>query len=65
MVVFWSECGGRYLVTVPDLPEGLADGKTPQEAVKNAEIIINEWLETAKMLDREIPEPSIIWYPLT
>ncbi len=26
-----------------------------QEAVSNAEIIINEWIETAKELGREIP----------
>lgn len=58
MVVFWSERDGRYLVTAPDLPECMADGQTPQEAVANAEIIIDEWLETAKMLGREIPEPS-------
>lgn len=58
MIVFWSERDGRYLVTVPDLPECMADGQTPQEAVANAEIIIDEWLETAKMLGREIPEPS-------
>ena len=36
----------------------MSDGQTPQEAVANAEIIIDEWLETAKMLGREIPEPS-------
>lgn len=58
MIVFWSERDGRYLATVPDLPECMADGQTPQEAVANAEIIIDEWLETAKMLGREIPEPS-------
>lgn len=36
----------------------MADGATYQEAVKNAEIIINEWLETAKELGRDIPEPK-------
>lgn len=35
----------------------MADGKTPQEAVKNAEVIIQEWLECAMEEGREIPEP--------
>jgi predicted RNase H-like HicB family nuclease len=34
----------------------MADGATYQEAVKNAEQVINEWLETAKELGRYIPE---------
>ena len=58
MIGFWSERDGRYLATGPDLPECMADGQTPQEAVANAEVIIDEWIETAKMLGREIPEPS-------
>ena len=36
----------------------MADGKTIQQALDNAEIIINEWIETAKELGREIPEPK-------
>ncbi|MBW2739586.1 MAG: type II toxin-antitoxin system HicB family antitoxin [Deltaproteobacteria bacterium] len=37
------------------LPGCMADGKTYQKALSNAEIIINEWVETAKELGREIP----------
>jgi len=35
----------------------MSDGKTYQEALNNAEIVISEWLETAKDLGRTIPEP--------
>ena len=35
----------------------MADGRTYGEAVTNAEQIIGEWVETALMLGREIPEP--------
>ncbi len=35
----------------------IEDGKTYLEALKNAEVIISEWLETAKELGRDIPEP--------
>jgi predicted RNase H-like HicB family nuclease len=36
----------------------MADGATYQDAVKNAEQVISEWLETAKELGRHIPEPK-------
>ena len=37
----------------------MADGKTPTEAVENAEIIIQEWIETALEDGEEIPEPHL------
>ncbi|MGB5595560.1 MAG: type II toxin-antitoxin system HicB family antitoxin [Crocosphaera sp.] len=46
------------MVEVPELAGCIADGETYQEAVQNAEIIIQEWIETAKELGREIPEPK-------
>ena len=58
MIVSWSEDDNCYLVSVPDLPGCMADGKTPEEAVENAQVIIAEWIETAQMLGREIPKPS-------
>lgn len=45
-------------ITVTELPGCMADGKTPEEAVKNVQVIIQEWIETAQMLGREIPKPS-------
>lgn len=38
------------MVEVPELPGCMADGKTYEEAVSNAQVIISEWIETAKML---------------
>jgi len=35
-----------------------ADGATRQEALANAEVVIAEWIETAKELGRPIPEPK-------
>lgn len=58
MIISFSEEDNAYLVSVPDLPGCMADGKTPDEAVKNAKIIIQEWIETARILGREIPKPS-------
>jgi predicted RNase H-like HicB family nuclease len=35
----------------------MADGATYSEVIANVEVIIDEWIETAKDLGREIPEP--------
>lgn len=58
MVIYWSEEDQAYLVEVPDLPGCMADGKTRQEALANAEIIIQEWVETAQELGRTVPLPQ-------
>jgi len=55
IIIFWSDEDKSYIADVPELPGCMADGKTYQEAISNAEIIIKEWIETAKELDREIP----------
>ena len=47
-----------YIVTVPDLPGCMADGKSPNEAYENAKIAMREWIETATAAGREIPEAS-------
>ena len=46
-----------YLAEVPELPGCMADGQTYREALEKAEVIIREWIETAKELGRPIPSP--------
>ncbi len=58
MIIYWSEEDQAFIVEVPELPGCAADGSTYQEAVQNAEIVIQEWIETAKALGRSIPEPK-------
>ena len=58
MIVFWSHDDGCYIVDVPELPGCMADGQTAVEALKNAEKVIAEWIETAQELGREIPQPK-------
>jgi predicted RNase H-like HicB family nuclease len=36
----------------------MADGDTPQEALENIQIVAREWIETARELGRQIPEPK-------
>ena len=58
IILYWSQEDDGYIAEVPELAGGMADGKTPVEAVKNAEVVIQEWLETAVRLGRPIPEPK-------
>ena len=51
--------GGGYLATVPDLPGCMADGATPEEALKNVQQAIARWIEAAKEWDMAIPQPRL------
>lgn len=57
VILYWSKADGAYIAEVPELPGCAADGATYQEALAAAEVVIGEWLETARELGRPIPEP--------
>lgn len=57
-IVYWSQEDNCFLVEVPELPGCMADGETVQEAIANCDVIIEEWIEMAKELGKEIPEPK-------
>ena len=57
LVIYWSEDDQAFLVEVPELPGCMADGDTYETAVANAQQVIEEWIETARELDRPVPEP--------
>ena len=53
-----DEDGGGFLATAPDLPGCMSDGDTREAAAKNIEDAIACWLEEAKAIGRDIPEPK-------
>ncbi len=57
IILYWSKADGSYVAVVPELAGCMADGATRQEAIAAAEVVIAEWIETAKELGRPIPEP--------
>lgn len=57
-IIYWSDKDERFIVEVPELQGCMADGETIEEAIKNAEVVISEWIETARELGREIPLPK-------
>lgn len=57
-IIWWSGRDKAFLVEVPELPGCMADGATQVEALKNAEKVFNNRIETAKALGRTIPVPK-------
>jgi len=57
-VLSWSEEDKAFIAEVPELPGCAADARTRREALKNVEVIIPEWIETARELGRPIPHPK-------
>src|SRR2546426_9930644 len=58
IIIYWSQEDQAFIAEVPELSGCAADGKTYQEALANVEVIIREWIETAKELGRPIPAPK-------
>lgn len=58
IIIYWSQEDEAFIAEVPELKGCAADGPTYQEALSNVEIVIREWLETAKELGRPIPQPK-------
>jgi predicted RNase H-like HicB family nuclease len=58
IIIYWSEEDQSFIAEVPELSGCMSDGKTYSEALSNVELIIEEWIETAKDLGREIPKPK-------
>lgn len=54
--LYWSKRDDSFIAVVPELPGCQADGGTRQEALAAVEVVIAEWIETAKELGRAIPK---------
>ena len=57
IILYWSNEDQAFLAEVPELSGCVADGKSYQQALANVEVVIQEWIETARELGRPIPEP--------
>jgi len=58
VIIYWSEEDKAFIAEVPELPGCAADGETYKEALANVEVVIQEWIETARELGRAIPMPK-------
>ena len=58
IIIYWSDEDAAYVAEAPELPGCAADGETYTQALANAEVVIQEWIATARELGRPIPEPK-------
>jgi len=58
IIIYWSQDDESFIAEAPELAGCAADGITYQEALANVEIVIQEWIETAKEIGQPIPEPK-------
>lgn len=58
IILYYSQEDKAFIAEVPELPGCAADGETYQEALQNVEVVMQEWIETAQELGRNIPQPK-------
>lgn len=56
IIIYRSKEDNCFIAEVPELPGCKSDGKSYNEALDNAQEIISEWIETAKLTGRSIPD---------
>ena len=58
IIIFWSNEDHAFVADVPELPGCMAHGATYEEALANAQDAMALWINTARDLQRFIPEPK-------
>ena len=58
IIIYWSQDDDAFIAEVPELPGCAADGGTYREALDNVQVVIQEWIDTANDLGREVPQPK-------
>jgi predicted RNase H-like HicB family nuclease len=58
IILYWSKEDNAYIAEVPELAGCMADGQSYMQAITNVETVIQNWIEIAASLGRDIPEPK-------
>ncbi len=73
VMIYWSPDDQAYVAEAPDLQYCAADGRTRSEALQNLQVVIGEWLATARRAwstdpegereqeDRPLTPGSLMW----
>ena len=54
-ILYWSDDDEAFIASVPESPGCIAHGETRDQAIEQIEIAIQNWLDTAREIGREIP----------
>ena len=58
IIIYWSREDQVFVAEVPELPGCMAHGNTQQDALSNANEVIQLWIDTAQEFGDPIPEPK-------
>ena len=56
--MYWSDADEAFIASAPELPGCVADGATYEDAARELEVVMGLWIDLAKELGWEIPEPK-------
>ncbi len=58
VIVWWSEEDEAFIAEVPELPGCNAHGPTYEDAIREAQVVMDVWIEIANERGEPIPEPK-------
>ena len=58
IIIYWSSNDSCFIAEVPELAGCMADGKDYNEVIQNVLVVIDEWIDTARLTKRVVPEPK-------
>ena len=58
IIIYWNEPDKVYVAEMPELNGCIAHGITQDEALKEINVVAQEWLTMAKEKNWQIPEPK-------
>ena len=59
VIIKYCKIDNIYVASVPELKGCMAHGETQADALKEIQIAIELWIETAKEVGEKIPEPMM------
>jgi predicted RNase H-like HicB family nuclease len=58
IIIFWSEADEAFIAEMPELKGCIAHGETQEEALRQVNVVAQEWLRIAAGKGWSIPEPK-------
>ena len=58
IIIYFNKEDVSFIAEVPELAGCMADGDSYKEALENVQVVIAEWIETAKLNNQQIVKPK-------
>ena len=58
VIIYWSNADGVFVAEAPELPGCMAHGETQEDALRNIQVAMGLWIDTAREFGDPVPEPK-------